>query len=421
MTAEVVTLAGALFLSFLIVTSVARQRTPNRLQKGLLVLSILFLSASLVTNLVLATQPGSDLVRQVDTTKRIQGTLDIAFALGIGAFVLVTTTPELDTLRKLGGYLRARFPDAYVYYAALLGTTLVALHVTPVSVMPLGGDRYSVALPLWFLVLVILTVVAILAYPAWKLLRHVRRSGTRLTTARDAYLVLVGMSGFVLTEVGFEILLPALVPDLRPVGFLIQMGFVGLLALPIRRPEFLQVLSEAGRRAVPVPSPSPLPQGHGYLVDHRDQGLPLFAELVRGGHDGLCITRAPPDRVAGEHDLSGTPVLWLSRVAAHRHALRPVPVENVFLAAAHFLEATPGGVLLLDGLEYLIAHNGFSNVLKLVQDLVEMTAHRNGVLLLPLDPGALKARERALIARETTSLGTGLPPRVRERPPPGAA
>jgi archaellum biogenesis ATPase FlaH len=71
----------------------------------------------------------------------------------------------------------------------------------------------------------------------------------------------------------------------------------------------------------------------------------------------------------------------------------------------HFISVGQNAVVLVDGFEYLIAHNDFSSVLALLHDLNEIVALHDAILLIPMDPSSFNEREFALIRRETCLLG----------------
>jgi len=75
------------------------------------------------------------------------------------------------------------------------------------------------------------------------------------------------------------------------------------------------------------------------------------------------------------------------------------------MAVEHFVDIVQRGVVLLDGFEYLIAHNDFSSVLALLHDLNEKASLQDAILLIPMDPMTLNEREFALVRREVRLLG----------------
>src|SRR5207245_11541943 len=89
-----------------------------------------------------------------------------------------------------------------------------------------------------------------------------------------------------------------------------------------------------------------------------------------------------------EYGLERTPILWLSRVATEKNAVRPSPPEKVALAVGHFIEVSEHCVVVLAGLEYRVSHHDFGSVLALLHDLNESVAMRESRLLVPVHPPA---------------------------------
>src|SRR5207244_7818846 len=126
-------------------------------------------------------------------------------------------------------------------------------------------------------------------------------------------------------------------------------------------------------------------RGITHVARERDAGQAseIFKDLVTHGAQGLCTTRRAPKAVMAEYGLERTPVLWLTRVAAEKNAIRPSPPENVAMSIEHFIVASERPVVLLDGFEYLVSHNDFGSVLALLHDLNESVAIHESILLVP--------------------------------------
>jgi hypothetical protein len=69
------------------------------------------------------------------------------------------------------------------------------------------------------------------------------------------------------------------------------------------------------------------------------------------------------------------------------------------------MEETEDSVILLDGLEYLMVHNDFSRVLKLVHGLNELAAVHQARLIIPMNPLTMDADKVALLKRDLKELG----------------
>ena len=404
----------------MLVAALVRQRTGKAFQKTLLIGAILLLLAAVVSNLVInfVLRPGSP-ESVIVLSKRVQATFDILFALAIGAFLVVMTRPQINTFRDFQGYMVNEFPNSYLIYAFIQGLGIFSVLTTSATVEFTGPTTYIISFPAWFLVMMLVVAASFLIYVPYNLLGYLRSVKPAPRVRRNTYLILVALVGYSITELLTEVVLPNMGIDIRLLGFLLNVGLLSLVAFAVRERGFVQEF------LVPVPeahldsAPSfDLDRGFAYLVpgDNPTHSLEIFTDMVTHGVRGLCVTRQPPDRVAQAYGLEKTPILWLSRVLSDPNCVRPTPPENVAMAIDHFLERSKGSVVLLDGVEYLIAHNDFASILTLLHDLNERVSLTDAVLLLPVDPHAIEEREFNLLKRDLRILHPGGPSTV---PAPG--
>lgn len=114
----------------------------------------------------------------------------------------------------------------------------------------------------------------------------------------------------------------------------------------------------------------------------------------------LCVTRQIPDRVRQEHRIGASSCVWLSEAPGEGHHSGKA-LAGLAKRIEDFLSAHGGrGLVLLDGLEYLVENNGFEAVLVFVEHLNEFVMTRGAVLLIPVSPKAVGAREVALLERD---------------------
>ncbi len=400
----------------MLVAALVRQRTGKAFQKKLLIGAILLLLAAVVSNLVInfVLRPGSP-ESVIVLSKRVQATFDILFALAIGAFLVVLTRPQINTFRDFQGYMVNEFPNAYLIYAFIQGLGIFSVITTSATVEFTGPTTYIISFPAWFLVMMMVVAASFLIYVPYNLLGYLRTVKPAPRVKRNTYLILVALEGYSVTELLTEVVLPNMGIDIRLLGFLLNVGLLSLVAFAVRERGFVQEF------LVPVPeahldtAPSfDLDRGFAYLVpeDNPSHSLEIFTDMVTHGVRGLCVTRQPPDRVAQAYGLEKTPILWLSRVLSDPNCVRPTPPENVAMAIDHFLDRSKGSVVLLDGVEYLIAHNDFASILTLLHDLNERVALTEAVLLLPVDPHAIEEREFNLLKRDLRVLYPGAPSTV---------
>ena len=147
-------------------------------------------------------------------------------------------------------------------------------------------------------------------------------------------------------------------------------------------------------------APAELRPSSTYLVkeEQPQESYRLFVATLAAGKRGLCVTRVYPQKIRERYGLPDLPVLWLSNVGKE-DAVRPKDLEKLSLAIEQFLSREKG-VVLLDGVEYLITNNNFITVLRLVQSVRDQVAINGAMLLFSVNPSALDAHQMTLLERE---------------------
>jgi hypothetical protein len=404
--------ASALFLSSLIIVAIARQKTHRAFQKHILLIAIYLLVCAIISNVLISlyisvAQGSQEALQQgIVLSKRVQATFDYLFGVTIGAFIFIATTPTIGSRKDFVAHMKREFPNSYVFYLFLMALTIFAVWYSGPTVV--STNPTVIRFETYFLVINGIAVATLILYAPYQFIFYLRKTKPGLEVRRDTFLIIIGITGFALSELLFEILLPNYGIDLRAPGFIMEMALIGLIAFGVRGESFLQALIVPEAEAHLLTKPTyDLIRGITYVVLERDatQAFEIFKDLVTHGAQGLCITRRSPKAVMAEYALERTPVLWLSRVATEKNAVRPSPPENVAIAIEHFIAASERPVVLLDGFEYLVSHNDFGSVLALLHDLNESVAIRESILIVPFDPSAFNEREIALIRREVRLIG----------------
>ncbi len=399
--------ATALFISILIISAVGRQKTKKSFQKRAFLFSVVLLMAAIVSNILITIylkQPASDQASMTNAlvfSKKVQATFDLLFGVTIGAFVLATAKPEIDSWKAFASHLREQFPNPFLFYVFVQFLAIAALWISQPVVTQLVPPKIEQSPA--FLFTGGLAWLTLMAYNSFMLLSYIRRIHARPAMARDVYLMVLGVCGYSVVEFIVEVILPYYAIDLRTVGLILEMVLVGLVAFAVRERGFLEDLLVPQAEAELATAPAyDLQRGLTYLVLEAapSHSFEVFRDLVTHGAQGLCITRKPPKIVMQEYGLEKTPILWLSRVASQKNCVRPSPPENVAMAVEHFIDVGKDSVVLLDGLEYLVAHNDFASVLALLHDLNENVSIHDSILLVPVDGRAMSEREFALLTRE---------------------
>jgi len=158
----------------------------------------------------------------------------------------------------------------------------------------------------------------------------------------------------------------------------------------------------------PAPAVTALERSFSYLVEEEkpESSYKLFMNTLEKGMKGYCITRNYPAKIRSKFDLKDTPVIWLSNVG-RENAIRPKDLEKLSLALEQFLSQQGGGIVLLDGLEYLITNNNFITVLRLIQSLRDQVAINQSILLMAVNRSTLESHQLNLLEREVDYTITG--------------
>ena len=148
----------------------------------------------------------------------------------------------------------------------------------------------------------------------------------------------------------------------------------------------------------------PLQPSSTYLVRETQPGesYRLFLAAIAAGRKGLCVTRVYPQKIRERYGIADLPVLWLSNVGKE-DAVRPKDLEKLSLAVEQFLSREKG-VVLLDGIEYLITNNNFITVLRLVQSIRDQVAIHNAIFLFSVNPLTLDTHQLTLLEREVDAV-----------------
>ena len=146
-------------------------------------------------------------------------------------------------------------------------------------------------------------------------------------------------------------------------------------------------------------------KGSIYLFDRRNgnQCMEVFADQVKHNIQGLCITRQNPVKIREKYGLEKTPILWLTGGEDSRGEITMKPDNLTGLGATlgKFIVGAKNGLVLIDGLEYLMTRNGFEAVMKLIQFLNDRIMPSDCVVILCMDPLTLEERQYNILRTET--------------------
>ena len=121
-------------------------------------------------------------------------------------------------------------------------------------------------------------------------------------------------------------------------------------------------------------------------------------DSYEGRTRGLVVTRRHPSDIRLEYLIQTTPVIWLTSIPGKEN-MDPVKLGLLTDMIVDFLEKSENGVVLVEGIEYLMTANDFQRVLRAIDRWSEVVMAHSSRLVLSLDPRAFDVKELALIER----------------------
>ena len=139
-----------------------------------------------------------------------------------------------------------------------------------------------------------------------------------------------------------------------------------------------------------------LEQGSMYIVEEEkpEKSFDVFHDLVKQGSQGLYISRQNPARIKEKYQLEKTPNIWLTRTKIPEgNCISPDELAKLYKTTENFIRQADDGVIFFEGLEYLVAQNGFQPVLKFIQSLNDVIMVHPSRLIVSVDPLTLDTKE----------------------------
>lgn len=113
---------------------------------------------------------------------------------------------------------------------------------------------------------------------------------------------------------------------------------------------------------------------------------------------GLMITRQFPKEVRKTHYLQTTPIVWLSQVPGNDN-MDPAKLSLLTDYVVNFMEKSQNGVILIDGIEYMVTSNDFTRVLRAIDKWTETAMSTANKVIISIKPKAFEQKDLALLER----------------------
>ncbi len=114
---------------------------------------------------------------------------------------------------------------------------------------------------------------------------------------------------------------------------------------------------------------------------------------------GLIVSRQSANDIRRKYYIQTTPILWLSTVQGQQN-MDPAKLALLTDYITNFMETSPNGVVLVDGIEYLVTSNDFQRVQKAIDRWTECTMTSKCRLIMSIDENAFETKEVATMERD---------------------
>ncbi|MEM2839353.1 MAG: DUF835 domain-containing protein [Thermoplasmata archaeon] len=148
-----------------------------------------------------------------------------------------------------------------------------------------------------------------------------------------------------------------------------------------------------------------LRKGRGYIVEDPQSvfSFDILANLLSTADNGdrlrgFVVSRQHPNLLREKFGLENTPMIWLATQAGE-NIMDPSSLGLLAHAVMDFLAKTKNGVVLIDGVEYLVTNNDFKKVIRMLEQINDFVMHYQGYLIVPIDPRAFDEKELAILQR----------------------
>ena len=142
-------------------------------------------------------------------------------------------------------------------------------------------------------------------------------------------------------------------------------------------------------------------EGCGYLINdpRAELAYTLFFTDVDKGAPGLCFSRMHPNRIFENYGYKNNiTYYWLTYVICD-NGLNPTNLGILTRIITDYITKYKNGVILIDGIEYLILNNEFHQVLRVIEHVNDYLMQTKAKMYIPVNPDAFDQKEFAFLTR----------------------
>jgi hypothetical protein len=125
------------------------------------------------------------------------------------------------------------------------------------------------------------------------------------------------------------------------------------------------------------------------------KSLNIFSSVASRTQKGLCIARTEMSTIKNSVRGSNITFISLSRLdeAKNHENCIPPDLSRVQSVIKEFMDSNKNGIILLEGIHYLINQTEFNRVLRFIQSIRDDVSAKKFSLIVPIDPEIMDTRE----------------------------
>jgi hypothetical protein len=327
-------------------------------------------------------------------------------AMILAGFLLFTLVLEMGSLLYLATFLPYEsssgwFRERWWLFFVVVGATglIPVLFLGPEQVDRTSygwGVEGSTALASFAVIMVIYALIAdgMLASTSLK---------TKERNAR-AQIVIVALAAtapiiYAVAYSTLDLVIEDFPPILSP-GYLISALIMAYAVLRYRL-FTIEVKEDKSSKHIIDPSIRRLEHGMSilYLGNDARMAIATFENEVSAGSVGVLVSHIHPDVLREKYGVKRASTIWLARQQGEKH-IDPSNLNILQMSISDFLHQHEGAVVLIEGVEYLLANNSLESVLKVLYALDDEVVVTKGLLLVSLDPQGLSKKGLAMFVRD---------------------
>lgn len=141
--------------------------------------------------------------------------------------------------------------------------------------------------------------------------------------------------------------------------------------------------------------------GHCYLVEEE---RPMYSNVLLSrkmdeGYRGMVITRMNPKRIRDEFRVAPE-ILWLTDKESSQEKTVAPSLEMIIHVIEQFMKEEGKGMIVLDGIQYLVSSTNFEAVLRFLRSLIDEISESEAILAISISPETMKPQEVSILERE---------------------